>query len=81
MSHVSGSMKLGERASSAVEAGPLYKMMKPHLDFVLFECALPTLCASPADVRRFDEDPQEFVRVAAPTGTAASSSSASQSRR
>jgi len=49
---------------SAVEVGGLYKLLKPHLEFVLFDCALPTLCATPADLRRFRDDPQEYVRRA-----------------
>ena len=49
---------------SAVEVAGLYKLLKPHLEFVLFDCALPTLCATPADLRRFRDDPQEYVRRA-----------------
>ena len=49
---------------SAVEVGSLYKLLKPHLEFVLFECTLPTMCPTPLDIKRFSEDPQEFVRRA-----------------
>ena len=49
---------------SAVEVASLYKLLRPNLEFMLFECALPTLCATPQDVRRFRDDPQEYVRRA-----------------
>ena len=47
---------------AAVDIGGLYKLLKPHLDFVLFECALPTLEATLEDVDQFESDPGEFVR-------------------
>ncbi|KAH8061255.1 hypothetical protein JL721_8916 [Aureococcus anophagefferens] len=39
-----------------------YVSKRPHLDFVLFECALPTLEATLEDVDQFESDPGEFVR-------------------
>jgi len=47
---------------SAVEIGALYKLVRPHLDFVLFDATLPALCATERDVDEFDSDPQEYVR-------------------
>ncbi len=38
--------------------------MKPHLQFLIFECILPVLCLSPADLALWKEDPAEFVRRA-----------------
>ncbi|KAJ8614532.1 hypothetical protein CTAYLR_000825 [Chrysophaeum taylorii] len=49
---------------TAVEIGALYKLMRPHLDFILFEACLPTMCASLEDIEQFETDPQEFVRKA-----------------
>ena len=41
---------------------PAYKLVRPHMDFVLFQCIFPTLIMSPEDVELFEEDPQEFIR-------------------
>lgn len=49
---------------TAVEIGSLYKLMRPHLDFVLFEASLPAMCATYEDLQQFQSDPQEFVRKA-----------------
>ena len=49
---------------SAIELSATYKLIKPHLAFVLSGVLLPTLCISAADVRLFSEDPIEFVRKA-----------------
>lgn len=46
----------------AVEMSPTFKVIKPHLDFVLFQAIFQTLCLSPEDIRLFTEDPVEFVR-------------------
>ena len=46
----------------AVEMSPTYKVIKPHLDFVLFQAIFQTLCLSSEDIRLFTEDPVEFVR-------------------
>ncbi len=48
--------------SNAVEMAPTYKLIKPHIDFVLFNVIMPTLCLSTDDIQLFDEDPIEFVR-------------------
>jgi len=49
---------------TAVEIGALYKLMRPHLDFIMFEACLPTMCATYGDVEQFEADPHEFVRKA-----------------
>ena len=50
--------------TSAIELGPLYKLLAPHLDFLLFEVVFPLMCITPADIERFETDPHEFVRLA-----------------
>lgn len=49
---------------SAVEIGALYKLMRPHLEFILFEACFPTMCATYEDIEQFEADPHEFVRKA-----------------
>lgn len=36
--------------SSCVEMSPTYKVLKPHLDFILFEVTFPTLCLTEKDL-------------------------------
>ena len=48
--------------SSAIELAPTFKLIKPHLGFVLFQVVFPTLCLSPEDIQLFEDDPTEFVR-------------------
>jgi len=47
---------------SAVTHSALYKLMKPHLHFILLENVFQTLCLSQADLEMWQENPQEFVR-------------------
>lgn len=47
--------------TSAVELSTTYKLLKPHLDFLLYQVCFPVLCLSPADVECFENDPVEFV--------------------
>lgn len=37
--------------ASCVEMSITYKVLKPHLSFILFSVVFPTLCLSPADIR------------------------------
>jgi len=48
--------------NNAVEMSPTYKLVKAHLDFVLFSMIIPTLSLQDADLRSFENDPVEFVR-------------------
>eukprot|EP01039_Chlorochromonas_danica_P004922 gene4922-5403_t len=48
--------------ANCAEMSPTYKVLKPHLEFLLFHVIFPTLCVTVEDVRLFDEDPVEFVR-------------------
>mmetsp|Transcript_23745 Transcript_23745/g.34001 ORF Transcript_23745/g.34001 Transcript_23745/m.34001 type:complete len:1123 (-) Transcript_23745:74-3442(-) len=48
--------------AACVEMSPTYKVLKPHLDFLLFQVVFPTLCISDEDIRLFNDDPVEFVR-------------------
>jgi hypothetical protein len=49
-------------ASNCAEMSPSYKVLKPHLDFLLFQIVFPTLCMSPTDIELFQDDPQEFIQ-------------------
>lgn len=40
----------------------LFKLMKPHMKFILLESVLPTLCLNQKDLQLWEENPQEFVR-------------------
>jgi len=46
----------------AIELKNTWLEIKPHLDFLLFECVYPLLCPTKKDVDLFHEDPHEFVR-------------------
>ena len=37
--------------ASCVEMSITYKVLKPHLSFIIFSVVFPTLCLSPADIR------------------------------
>lgn len=45
----------------AVELAPTYKILKQHLDFLLYKVCFPTLCLTSDDVELFENDPHEFV--------------------
>ncbi|KAF1787789.1 Armadillo-type fold [Phytophthora cactorum] len=46
----------------AVDSAVTYKLIKPHLGFLLFEVIHPVLCLTPKDLQLWAEDPHEFVR-------------------
>lgn len=46
----------------AVDSSVAYKLLKPHLAFLLFEVVHPVLCLTPKDLALWAEDPHEFVR-------------------
>jgi len=46
---------------TAVELSNTYKLLKPHLDFLLYQVCFPTMCLTEADVELFDSDPHEFI--------------------
>lgn len=46
----------------AVELSSTYKLLKPHLDFLLFQVCFPTMCLNREDVECFENDPVEFVQ-------------------
>lgn len=48
--------------ANSAEMSPTYKVLKPHLEFLLFHVIFPTLCLPQEDVILFDDDPVEFVR-------------------
>jgi hypothetical protein len=47
---------------NACEMSPPYKLIKPHLSFILFEAVFPSLCLTSEEIELFNDDPQEFVR-------------------
>jgi len=47
---------------TAIPLTAMFKVMKPHLHFLLFDCILHTLCLTPHDLEIWKSDPHEFVR-------------------
>jgi len=45
----------------AVELSSTYKLLKPHLDFLLYQVCFPTMCLMQEDIDIFENDPHEFV--------------------
>ena len=45
----------------AVELSSTYKLLKPHLDFLLYQVCFPTICLTSEDIEIFENDPHEFV--------------------
>ena len=45
----------------AVELSSTYKLLKPHLDFLLYQVCFPTMCMTQEDIETFENDPHEFV--------------------
>ncbi len=48
--------------SSCVEMSPTYKVIKPHLSFLLLQVMFPAMCLTEEELRLFQDDPAEFVR-------------------
>ncbi|GKY91239.1 hypothetical protein MPSEU_000096500 [Mayamaea pseudoterrestris] len=46
----------------AVELSSTYKLLKPHLDFMLYQVCFPTMCLHQNDIECFENDPIEFVQ-------------------
>ncbi len=47
--------------TTAVEQSHTYKLLKPHIPFLLYTVCFPVICLTPADVKLFDEEPHEFI--------------------
>lgn len=47
---------------TAVELAPTYKLLKPHLPFMVSHVILPALSITPEELSTFHDDPLEFVR-------------------
>ena len=45
----------------AVELASTYRLLKPHLEFLLYQVCFPTMCLTQEDVSIFENDPHEFV--------------------
>jgi len=45
----------------AVELAPTYKLLKPHMDFLLYKVCFPAMCLTEEDIEEFENDPHEFV--------------------
>ncbi|KAG5179075.1 armadillo-type protein [Tribonema minus] len=50
--------------NSSIELSHTYKLLKPHLDFLLFQVVFPLLCLRDDDLDLFESDPHEFVHRA-----------------
>ena len=48
--------------NDAIELGATFKLIKPHMNTLLFEIIFPILCFSDYDQELWNEDPYEFVR-------------------
>jgi len=46
----------------AVELATTYKLLKPHLDFLLYQVCFPAMCLKEEDIDTFENDPVEFVQ-------------------
>ncbi len=46
----------------AVELATTYKLLKPYLDFLMYQVCFPTMCLTPDDIDLFENDPHEFTR-------------------
>ena len=46
----------------AIELAPTYKILKPHLDFLMYHVCFPTICFNADDLDVFTNDPHEFIR-------------------
>lgn len=47
----------------AVEPSTTYKLMKLHMDFILYKVCFPIICLSQDDIELFDNDPHEFIHM------------------
>ena len=47
---------------TAVEVSKTYKVLKPHLSYLLGDVVLPSLCVSEDEVATFTDDPVEYIR-------------------
>jgi hypothetical protein len=45
----------------AINLAPTYKMLKPHMEFLLYKVCFPTMCLTQDDVDSFENEPHEFV--------------------
>lgn len=46
---------------TAVELSNTFKLLKPHLDFLLYQVCFPTMCLTQSDIEMFENDPHEFI--------------------
>jgi len=46
----------------AVELAPTYKLLKPHMEFLLYKVCFPAMCLDSQDIDEFENDAHEFVR-------------------
>ena len=45
----------------AVELADTYKLLKPHMEFLLYKVCFPAMCLTQDDIEEFENDPHEFV--------------------
>lgn len=46
----------------SIELASTYKLIKPHLDFIIYKVCFPLICLSEDDIDLFENDPHEFIR-------------------
>ena len=45
----------------AINLAPTYKLLKPHMEFLLYKVCFPTICLNQDDIDSFENEPHEFV--------------------
>ena len=46
----------------SIELSSTYKVLKPHMDFILYRVCFPTICLSEHDIYLFEHEPHEFMQ-------------------
>lgn len=46
----------------SIELSSTYKVLKPHMDFMLYRVCFPTICMSERDIYLFEHEPHEYMQ-------------------
>ena len=46
----------------AIELGPTWKLIKPHIHQLLTKCVFDLMCFDDEDAELWEDDPQEYIR-------------------
>ena len=52
----------------AIELGPTWKLIKPHIHSLLTKCVFDLMCFDNEDAELWEEDPQEYIRKVGDNG-------------